>query len=127
MRLMTENESRSARLRDARQKAGFSTAAEAARKFGWPYPTYVMHESGRGLGRSAAVYAHAFNVSETWLMTGHGAGLTAGANELVSIYEVLPQDYRDLLLADARVFQLAAGRLALGVEAPKWPLRKGRR
>lgn len=52
--------------------AGFATAADAAMTFGWKYPTYAGHENGnRGMKvPDLRKYAKAFNVSETWLMTG---------------------------------------------------------
>ena len=63
------------RLVLARTKAGYETAADAARAFGWSPITYRAHESGlRGLRRDAAArYALAFGVSEAWLLTGQGA------------------------------------------------------
>jgi len=63
------------RLGLARTKAGYETAADAARAFGWSPITYRAHESGlRGLRRDAAGrYAAAFGVSEAWLLTGEGA------------------------------------------------------
>lgn len=53
------------RLQKARIKAGFKTAADAARAFGWPAITYRAHESGgRGLKREVAMqYGKAFKVS----------------------------------------------------------------
>lgn len=64
------------RLREARERAGFSTAAEAARHFGWAEVTYRAHEAGRGLRLSAIEqYATAFGVSPEWLSFGTGEGL----------------------------------------------------
>lgn len=60
------------RLRLAREAAGFTTAAEAAERFGWNYPTYAGHENGsRGI-RTDVVrrYALAFRVSPLWLIDG---------------------------------------------------------
>lgn len=61
------------RLQEARQKAGFQSAAEAAQRFGWGYSTYASHENGqRGLRLDAARrYAKAFNVSVSWLLSGN--------------------------------------------------------
>jgi phage repressor protein C with HTH and peptisase S24 domain len=64
----------SARLRRARERAGFETPADAARNFGWIYPTYAAHENGqRGYKtEEARKYARAFGVNSGWLMTGEG-------------------------------------------------------
>lgn len=86
------------RLRAAREQAGFEKATDAARRFGWPEPTYLSHENGsRGL-RAGVVerYAKAFKVSPEWLQFGDGEvpqmvdiGETPpdGA-ELVPVYDV---------------------------------------
>ncbi|MGG7567878.1 LexA family transcriptional regulator [Rhodovulum sp. DZ06] len=62
------------RLREIRTNAGFATAAEAARKFGWSPVTYRAHESGQNGMRPnvAKVYARAFRVSPEWLLYGEG-------------------------------------------------------
>jgi hypothetical protein len=106
---MSLNESRSARLKAARIAAGFPSASAAATRFGWTYPTYAGHEGGAGLGRNAARYARAFRVSEAWLLTGSGAGLSPESEELVAIYQLLPQEYRQRLLEEARIFRRASG------------------
>lgn len=63
------------RLEIARKAKGLKSPKEAARRFGWKYETYIQHEQGlRGIGRQAAKYAQALNVSEGWLLTGEGAG-----------------------------------------------------
>lgn len=60
------------RLREAREGAGFASAAEAADRFGWTYSTYVGHENGsRGIKNDMLRrYAAAFRVSVTWLIEG---------------------------------------------------------
>lgn len=62
------------RLRLARERAGFETAADAARRFDWQLVTYRHHENGtRGFKQSAAIrYARAFRVSPEWLLFGTG-------------------------------------------------------
>jgi hypothetical protein len=105
---MSENEARSSRLKAARIAAGFPAAAAAAR-FGWPYPTYAQHEGGSGLGRNSARYARAFKVSEGWLLTGSGSGLSPETDELLKIYQSLPEEYRRHLLEDARILRRASG------------------
>lgn len=63
------------RLEKARISRGFTSAADAARYFGWSYDTYIQHENGtRGIVRAAQRYAKAFRVTPGWLLTGEGAG-----------------------------------------------------
>jgi SOS-response transcriptional repressor LexA len=64
------------RLKLARMRAGYRDGKQAAVAHGWKYDTYKNHESGaRGLKRSQAeVYAKAFRVSVSWLLTGEVAG-----------------------------------------------------
>jgi transcriptional regulator with XRE-family HTH domain len=61
------------RLREARTKAGLTSARNAALHFGWPVPTYAAHENGsRGFRADALTkYAKAFHVTPEWLMLGH--------------------------------------------------------
>lgn len=60
-----------ARLREARELRGFRTSSAAARRYGWPVPTYVSHENGtRGIGRKYREYAKKLRVNPTWLL-GH--------------------------------------------------------
>lgn len=62
--------SAAARLREARTKAGFASAAAAARKFGWGEAAYRHHENGtRSFSiEQAQQYASAFLVSIGWLL-----------------------------------------------------------
>ena len=61
------------RLREARKRAGFTSAVEAAASLGVAYPTYMHHENGtRGFTRHAAHYARRFRVSLDWLLSGKG-------------------------------------------------------
>jgi transcriptional regulator with XRE-family HTH domain len=63
-----------ARLRQAREMRGFSSAKEAARRFGWNYNTYSQHERGHvGITRASKEYARKFRVREAWLLTGEGS------------------------------------------------------
>jgi phage repressor protein C with HTH and peptisase S24 domain len=63
------------RLKLARARAGYADATAAARRFGWTIPTYLAHENGsRGFGvERAQVYAAAFKVNASWLLTGEGS------------------------------------------------------
>lgn len=62
------------RLQKARRDAGFETATDAARFYGWNENTYRSHENGeRGLRLDAASrYARAFKVDAGWLLAGTG-------------------------------------------------------
>lgn len=68
------------RLKQAREAAGFETAALAAERVGVPYHTYAQHENGtRGFRADKAnLYARAFGVSPVWLLFGKGE---AGVSE----------------------------------------------
>lgn len=64
------SDERAARLRAARQKAGYETASAAAEAFGWKDAGYRHHENGtRGFGADAAKrYGRAFRVKPGWLL-----------------------------------------------------------
>ena len=60
------------RLRQAREKAGYTSAREAALAMGVPYPTYSQHENGhRGYPASKAErYGRFYRVAPEWLLYG---------------------------------------------------------
>jgi hypothetical protein len=62
------------RLQEARKKAGFDSAPDAARAFGWIESTYFSHENGaRGLRPpTAEKYAKALRTTPEWLLYGKG-------------------------------------------------------
>ncbi len=62
------------RLRAARYGAGFETASDAAKRFGWRESTYRAHENAQNSIRDkhAKIYARAFRVSPEWLLFGTG-------------------------------------------------------
>ena len=66
-----------ARLRAAREAAGFKSASDAAQRFRWRASTYMAHENGQNGIRTepALAYARAFGVDPGWLMTGIGKEL----------------------------------------------------
>lgn len=68
------------RLKAAREQAGYETAADAARAFGWQTVTYRHHENGtRGFKRDAAIqYARALRVSPEWILFGRGGPEKSG-------------------------------------------------
>ena len=79
------------RLQDARRKAGYDTAKDAADAFGWNEVTYRSHEAGdRGVRQSVAEkYAKALRVSVVWLITGQGSP-DKGTAEIVDIWSRIP-------------------------------------
>lgn len=63
-----------ARLKQAREAAGYETATAAAVAKGYVYSTYAGHENGkRGFHDDAQKYAQAYGVSLDWLLNGDGA------------------------------------------------------
>lgn len=72
---------RSDRLRRARIDAGFETAKDAARHFGWNENTYSSNESGYApfSMKSAKKYGAAFQVNPNWLYDGTHESDTVGA------------------------------------------------
>lgn len=62
------------RLKMARERAGFETAADAARRFGWSESTYRAAENGARppSKRKVVDYARAFRVSPEWILFGTG-------------------------------------------------------
>ncbi len=69
------------RLREAREGAGYPTAAAFAKSHDLPESTYRSHENGaRGLTLpSARLYADLLGVPWTWLMTGEAAAAADGS------------------------------------------------
>jgi phage repressor protein C with HTH and peptisase S24 domain len=88
------------RLKEARIRAGFETAADAATYLGLAAPTYASHENGsRGITVSkAGVYARAFRVSPEWILYGASKSAPTQAqpelapsdmpHDLVPVYDV---------------------------------------
>ena len=97
----TDQEKRAARLREARRRAGFQNAADAAERFGWPVIAYRSHENGiRGLkAHVAKKYAKAYKCSFPWLMTGEG--LIDGSSIDSDLAE-LPADIAEPLIKTLR-------------------------
>lgn len=91
-----------ARLKAAREHAGYRTAASAARAFGWQVHTYKTHESGlRGMKPEiAAAYGRAFRVDAAWLLFGKNppawASQNAPALQGVRIATYPEIDWRDV-------------------------------
>lgn len=89
------------RLREARIKAGYDTAREAAAALGVSESTYMGHENGyRGFpAKRAPAYARKFKVSEEWLLYGKGEA----ANDPIPSAEVLEQMVREAIDAEVTV------------------------
>jgi transcriptional regulator with XRE-family HTH domain len=62
------------RLKSARIAVGITSARKAAKRFSWTVSTYAAHENGQNNfdSETAAIYAKAYNVSASWLLTGEG-------------------------------------------------------
>lgn len=78
---MVAARSQAVRLRQAREAAGFDTAADAIERFGWKQSTYLAHENGQNGIRPgpARDYGKAYKVSSAWILTGEGRGPTLEA------------------------------------------------
>lgn len=63
------------RLRDARLKAGYESAAAASARFGWKPTTYAGHENGsREFSvELAETYGRAFRVAPEWILVGRSS------------------------------------------------------
>ena len=97
------------RLREARERAGFPTAVEAADALGIPRSTYIGHENGlRGFpAKRAAQYARRFKVTEEWLLYGKGgapARVERPEDEAIDIFRATPAHMRSQLLRVMRSF-----------------------
>lgn len=78
------------RLKQARKRAGYQTASEAARALGMSVQTYIHHENGeRKLTPHAVRYATFFRVNVGWLLSGKGQ--IDGSSPIAEIYERLPE------------------------------------
>lgn len=92
------------RLRQAREKARFSSARQAAIRHGWTVSTYSAHENGQNdFDEDAArEYGRVFRVSAGWLLTGEGQsrrdnivgvkGLVGAGGSIDTGAEQLPPD-----------------------------------
>jgi len=97
--LDTRVDSKADRLRAARIGSGFAKAAEAAKRFGWSYPTYAGHENGhRGFTPSTAQdYAQAFCVAPEWLLFGEHRPNSENERLSVAIERLTPEQRQTLL------------------------------
>ena len=114
------------RLRQAREKANFSSARKAALRHSWAPSTYSAHENGQNDfdDEAAKIYGRAFHTSAGWLLTGEGSpeklniagvkGLVGAGGAIDTGPEQLPHDGN---LYEIEVpFPLPAGAFALQVQ-----------
>ena len=94
------------RLREARIKAGYETAREACKAFGWQENTYRGHENGaRNPPRDMVmVYASAYRVSVSWLMSGKQEG--GGKNAAPGGQHIAILEWSDLQPTRAAMVQV---------------------
>lgn len=95
------------RLRRARIAAGFKSASESARAFGWGDAGYRHHENGtRPISAGAASrYAKSFGVSEEWLLFGRGREASDQVALAVELFNRIPEARREEALAILQVLQ----------------------
>lgn len=100
------------RLRQAREKAGYRYASDAANALGITASTYRAHENGQndfGL-EEAAVYAKKFNVDPIWLMASQiKPMMEAHKDEAGNIIMLTPEEHRRAHLPNASVGDRIAG------------------
>lgn len=87
------------RLAIARRKAGYGTATDAARAFGWNENTYRSHENGeRGLKRSVAErYARAFRTSAAYILFAEDSEDVEENNDPLALNGFINEDGRSFL------------------------------
>lgn len=107
------------RLKEARMKAGYSSAKAAAEAMGVPVATYIQHENGhRGIPASrAARYAKFFRTSPEWLIYGKDVSsqiVTLGP-QLFVVGEVEAGVFKEAWKADPLYWQAFTGRSDLAI------------
>ena len=92
------------RLIAARTEAGYETASDAARAYGWNENTYRSHENGeRGIKSIVAEkYSRAFNVSLAYILTGEGYKYLPYSNEHIPIRGYVIEDFKVKMVAKDR-------------------------
>lgn len=80
-----EREARARRLWEMRVRAGFKSAASAAKHFKWVYSTYAGHENGdRAYDENdELIYAEAYGTTPSYLRTGNLNSSSANARQLL--------------------------------------------
>lgn len=107
------------RLKEARQAAGYDSAADAARAFGWSAPLYRHHENGtRGISsKRALIYSRAFKVSPSWLMAISPEKSPSRTENLYNLYSAeqltsAPGDFLEMLARDYGLLSLKKVKLS---------------
>jgi transcriptional regulator with XRE-family HTH domain len=115
------------RLVEARVKAGFASASEAARRLNLPVSTYSAHENGQNKydAESAVLYARVLKTTAAWLLVGDGivaAPNQPGINVLPLIEATISAmaDLFQLPLASRAAQQLVAEGLAALLAEPQF-------
>jgi len=104
--MVDEVSKRAARLRQARERAGFSKPIEAIERFRFKR-SYYHHENGHGTFSfdQAAAYAKAYGVRAEWLYKGTGPMTDAPDSdlaELVRLWDHIPKARRSTVIDVAR-------------------------
>ena len=91
---------RALRLRQARQHAGYETAAAAVEAFGWNRNTFTANENGNAAYSysRAKEYSAAFGVRPEWLYEASGPMKPTGKTDLVSIIGYVGADPEGVVL-----------------------------
>jgi len=91
-------EEMASRLREARVKAGYSSASQAARAHGWRVSTYIAHENGQNHydAEQAKEYAKAFKTEAEFLLLGRSSTASGIESEL----RMLPPEDAEKLLQE---------------------------
>jgi phage repressor protein C with HTH and peptisase S24 domain len=99
------------RLRVARERAGFKSAADAVERFGWKQSTYLAHENGQNGIRpdKAAAYADAYRVSVGWLLSGEGDAGHQGTEDKPNTGSIIDVDGTEFARIPVYDVRLSAG------------------
>lgn len=83
--ILAQQDTLASRLKTARLKAGFASAAAACEQYGWALSKYRAHENGQNpfKVKDAEIYAKAYGVSSAWLLTGTGASSNISHNNYI--------------------------------------------
>lgn len=90
------------RLREARERAGFTGPAEAAQHFNWNENSYKSRENGKRaiLPASAEKYAKAYHVKAGWILFEEGPGpeLTPEEMSVLSKFRMMGESHKRVVL-----------------------------
>lgn len=119
------------RLRAARERAGFTSARQAALRYGWTVSTYASHENGQTPvpQKAAEAYAGKFKTTAGWILTGEGddqaknivrvVGMVGAGGDITPEYEQVPPEGLSEIECP---FPLPDGAIAFQVDGTSmWP------